>query len=450
MLEFDPLDEYPIHQVPLPMRYVASSDRNVYDRCIYQGVDHEADAYFITGMGVYPNLGVMDAYATVRRGDKQWAIRASGVASRRQAEPAGRAVPHRGHRAVPRAAPHLRRRRPRHRLRPRVPLRVRPDLRARSTSAARATASCSTRRASPASARGRRRAARRRRHDRGHARSLHRDTRPVVGHPARRRGRTRRAGRNDFTGMWWCWIPLRFDDFMLHVILEEDRDGLRNTNFAVRVLARGDRHGRPSNSAGRSRRSRYQSGTRNPTRASIELTNREGKKSTLEIEPLDRHLAQRRLRLRRRSRLDARPLEGRRLGRGLGLRLQRSGRDRPGRVLVVGPRRPRHVRRSRGLRHLRARLHRHARTVRLHRHDAGRALSTRARVGERGCCGSFVDQRSPRSRFSTVSVMNPALNASTSFVNVVVVEAQSEAAITFWVTTFGWNTPLPTAPDCNV
>ena len=79
MLEFDPLDEYPIHQVALPMRYVASSDRNVYDRCIYQGVDHEADAYFITGMGVYPNLGVIDAYATVRRGDRQWAVRASGA-----------------------------------------------------------------------------------------------------------------------------------------------------------------------------------------------------------------------------------------------------------------------------------------------------------------------------------------------------------------------------------
>src|SRR5947209_18182822 len=78
MLEFDALDEYPIHQVPLPMRYVGSSDRNVYDRCIYQGVDHEADAYFITGMGVYPNLGIADAYATVRRGAKQWAVRMSG------------------------------------------------------------------------------------------------------------------------------------------------------------------------------------------------------------------------------------------------------------------------------------------------------------------------------------------------------------------------------------
>ena len=78
MLEFDPLDEYPIHQVPLPMRYTATSDRNFYDRCIFQGVDHEADAYFITGLGVYPNLGVIDAYATVRRGDRQWAVRTSG------------------------------------------------------------------------------------------------------------------------------------------------------------------------------------------------------------------------------------------------------------------------------------------------------------------------------------------------------------------------------------
>ena len=78
MLEFDALDEYPIHQVPLPMRYVGPSDRHFYDRCIYQGVDHEADAFFITGMGVYPNLGVIDAFATVRRGDRQWAVRMSG------------------------------------------------------------------------------------------------------------------------------------------------------------------------------------------------------------------------------------------------------------------------------------------------------------------------------------------------------------------------------------
>ena len=40
-MELDPLDEHPIHQVPMSMAYVASSDRNMYDRCIYQGEDHE-------------------------------------------------------------------------------------------------------------------------------------------------------------------------------------------------------------------------------------------------------------------------------------------------------------------------------------------------------------------------------------------------------------------------
>ncbi|MGQ0824955.1 MAG: hypothetical protein ACT4OX_08010 [Actinomycetota bacterium] len=65
MLEFDALDEYPIHQLSLPMRYVGPSDRHFYDRSIYHGVDMDTDAFFITGLGVYPNLGVIDAYATV-------------------------------------------------------------------------------------------------------------------------------------------------------------------------------------------------------------------------------------------------------------------------------------------------------------------------------------------------------------------------------------------------
>ena len=34
--------------------------------------------------------------------------------------------------------------------------------------------------------------------------------------------------------MWWFWVPLRFDDFAVHVIVEESSDGLRNSNFAVR------------------------------------------------------------------------------------------------------------------------------------------------------------------------------------------------------------------------
>src|SRR5215475_2697882 len=71
------MDEYPIHQLPLSMEYVGTGDRNFYDRCYFAGHDRTGDILLITGLGVYPNLGVIDAYATVRRGDRQWAVRFS-------------------------------------------------------------------------------------------------------------------------------------------------------------------------------------------------------------------------------------------------------------------------------------------------------------------------------------------------------------------------------------
>jgi hypothetical protein len=71
------LDEYPVHQVPLSMKYVATSDRNAYDRCIFHVLDHQGCALLILGLGVYPNAGVIDAYATLRVGDTLHAVRAS-------------------------------------------------------------------------------------------------------------------------------------------------------------------------------------------------------------------------------------------------------------------------------------------------------------------------------------------------------------------------------------
>ncbi len=283
MLEFDPLDEYPIHQVPLPMRYVASSDRNIYDRCIYQGVDHEADTYFITGLGVYPNLGVIDAYATVRRGDRQWAVRASGARpddrTRQEVGPYRIEViePFRELRLVcdaddegigfdlvyrseygPISEPqHIRRQGDRILLDAsrfagvgtfegelRVGGETVPVTPERFTA----------------------------------TRDRSWGVRPV--------GEPEPAGRpNEFGGMWWCWIPLKFDDFALHVILEEDRDGVRNTNFAVRVWPAAT--GRAPEQLGWPLPDiLYRSGTREPTHASIDLTHRDGKVSTLEIEPL--------------------------------------------------------------------------------------------------------------------------------------------------------------------
>ncbi|MFJ2740940.1 hypothetical protein ACIO3O_14845 [Streptomyces sp. NPDC087440] len=72
-----PLDEYPVHQTPLSMKHVATGDRNAYDRCIFHLVDHTGRALLILGLGVYPNTGVIDAYATLRLGDTLHAVRAS-------------------------------------------------------------------------------------------------------------------------------------------------------------------------------------------------------------------------------------------------------------------------------------------------------------------------------------------------------------------------------------
>ncbi|MFI1396848.1 hypothetical protein [Streptomyces sp. NPDC020681] len=71
------LDEYPVHQAPLSMKHLVTGDRNAYDRCIFQVFDHEGRALLIAGLGVYPNTGVIDAYATLRIGGELHAVRAS-------------------------------------------------------------------------------------------------------------------------------------------------------------------------------------------------------------------------------------------------------------------------------------------------------------------------------------------------------------------------------------
>ena len=72
-----PLDEYPVHQVPLSMRHMATSDRNAYDRCYFNAHDRTGEVFVVSGLGVYPNLGVIDAYACVRVGDTQYTVRTS-------------------------------------------------------------------------------------------------------------------------------------------------------------------------------------------------------------------------------------------------------------------------------------------------------------------------------------------------------------------------------------
>ena len=64
-----PLDEFPVHQTPLSMSQVGTSDKNFYDRCYFNAHDRTGDVFVITGLGTYANLGVVDAYATVKVGD---------------------------------------------------------------------------------------------------------------------------------------------------------------------------------------------------------------------------------------------------------------------------------------------------------------------------------------------------------------------------------------------
>jgi hypothetical protein len=70
-------DDFLIHQTPDPVRYVATSDRRFYDRHFLTGHCRNKQIFFLLGMGAYPNLGVIDAFASVATADRQVTTRAS-------------------------------------------------------------------------------------------------------------------------------------------------------------------------------------------------------------------------------------------------------------------------------------------------------------------------------------------------------------------------------------
>src|SRR4026209_1525291 len=72
-----PLDDLPIHQVAQPVRQPGTSDRHVYDRHYFNCHPCSDELFLVMGMGQYPNLGVQDAFACVRRGDQHHVVRAS-------------------------------------------------------------------------------------------------------------------------------------------------------------------------------------------------------------------------------------------------------------------------------------------------------------------------------------------------------------------------------------
>lgn len=73
------LDEYPIHQAPLPIAWADSSDRNFYDRCYFNAHDRTGDLFLVTGLGYYPNLGTKDAYLLLARNGTHTALHLSDL-----------------------------------------------------------------------------------------------------------------------------------------------------------------------------------------------------------------------------------------------------------------------------------------------------------------------------------------------------------------------------------
>jgi hypothetical protein len=73
-----PLDDYLVHQTPETVDRVFTGDRNFYDRYYFGANTIDGSAVMIVAFGVYPNVGVMDAFATiVVDGVTQYIVRAS-------------------------------------------------------------------------------------------------------------------------------------------------------------------------------------------------------------------------------------------------------------------------------------------------------------------------------------------------------------------------------------
>ena len=73
-----PLDDYLVHQTPETVDLVVTSDRNFYDRYYFNAHTLDGKAFLVVAMGLYPNIGVIDAFATiVIDGKTQYAVRAS-------------------------------------------------------------------------------------------------------------------------------------------------------------------------------------------------------------------------------------------------------------------------------------------------------------------------------------------------------------------------------------
>ncbi len=70
-------DDYPIHQTPEPVARPATADRNAYDRYWFNGYAEDGEFYFGVGLGLYPNLRIMDCGFSIVRDGEQHAFHGS-------------------------------------------------------------------------------------------------------------------------------------------------------------------------------------------------------------------------------------------------------------------------------------------------------------------------------------------------------------------------------------
>ena len=277
-----PLDEYPIHQVPLSLGMVGSSDRNFYDRCYFNAHDRTGDLFLVTGFGVYPNLGVKDGFACLRLGDEQLAVRFSDVLDHDRMNPTV------GDYRVEVIEPLQRIRL----VCDSADLDLAFDLTWEGSfpaileqphvmrSGARAILDAS-RFAQVGTWEG----------------TVHADGRDLAVSPdtwvgtrdrswgIRPVGEGEPPGRNadePLEGFWWLYVPLRFEEFAIVLIVQELPDGYRTLNDANRVWSDGrvEQLGWPRVDI------EYRSGTRHPEHATISCTTPSGEPVVIEVDTL--------------------------------------------------------------------------------------------------------------------------------------------------------------------